>query len=228
MKAEPIEVRAEPCLLAGDPEIGDKRQAKATSYRGTVNRANDRLPGAEQPDCLLVEVAAGPAATSLCDGPGLHALGEIRAGAERSAFGGEYDRPAARIGIELLEGLANLSDQLAVKEIVRRPAHLDRGDEAVPADIDIAHSGPPQWFRLTISASTTLSPCPCGCTMTGLRSISSIRSAWSAAKRDKFAINSARAARSAGGAPRTPSRSAAPFKSPSSVDASSRPIGTGA
>src|SRR5215469_14593980 len=143
MKAEPIEVRAEPCLLAGNPEIGDKRQAKAAAYRGTVNRADDRLPGAEQPDCLLIEVAARPAATSLCDGPGLHALRKVGTGAERAAFGGEHDRPAARIGIELLEGLANLSYQLAVKEIVRRPAHLHRGDEAVLADIDIAHSGSP-------------------------------------------------------------------------------------
>src|SRR5262249_1719156 len=145
-----------------DPEIGDKRQTKATSYRGTVNRANDRLPGAEQPDCLFVEVASGATAAPLGHGAGIHPLGEIRAGAERSAFGGEHDRPAARIGIELLEGLGDLRDQLAVKEIVRWPAHLDRGDEAVLADTDIAHSGSPQWFRLTISASTTLSPCPCG------------------------------------------------------------------
>src|SRR5262249_36001935 len=148
MKTEPIKVRAEPCLLAGNPEIGDKRQAKAASYRGTVNRADDRLPGAEEPDCLLIEVAAGPAAAAPCAGPGLHALRKVGAGAERAAFSGEYDRSAIGVSVEPLEGLADLGDQLAVKEIVWRPAHLDRGDEAVLTDTDIAHSGSPQWFRL--------------------------------------------------------------------------------
>src|SRR5215831_17738674 len=109
MKAEPIKVRAEPCLLAGNPEIGDKRQAKAATYRGTVNRADDRLSGAEQPDCLFVEVASGATAAPLGHGAGIHALGEIGAGAERSAFGGEHDRPAIGVSVELLEGLTNLS-----------------------------------------------------------------------------------------------------------------------
>ena len=176
MKAEPIEVRTEARLLAGDAEIRDQRQAEPAADRCALDRAMIRLPGAEQPDRLLVEVAAGAAAASLRGRPGLHALREIGAGAERAAFGGEDDRPATGVGVEPLERLANLGDQLAVKEIVRRPAHLDGGDEAVLADTDIAHFGSPQCFRLTISASTTLSPCPCGCTMIGLRSISSIRS----------------------------------------------------
>src|SRR5215472_8043367 len=106
MKAEPIKVRAEPCLLAGNPEIGNKRQAKAASYRGTVNRADDRLSGTEQSNCLLVEVTSGTTAAPLGHCSGIHALGEISAGTERPAFGGEHDRPAARVGIELFKGLA--------------------------------------------------------------------------------------------------------------------------
>src|SRR5439155_25081170 len=97
-------------------------------------------------------------------------------GTKRPAFGGKHDRPAARVGVEPLERFADLGDQLAVEEIVRRPAHLDRCDQALLADTDVAHSGSPPTFRLTISASTTVRPCPSGWTMTGLRSTSSIRS----------------------------------------------------
>ena len=77
-------------------------------------------------------------------------------------------------------------------------------------------------WRLTISASTTVRPWPCGWTMTGLRSISSIWSAWSAAKRDNAAISAARARgrRAARRAP--PSRRAAPRSSSSRASASVR------
>src|SRR5207302_479785 len=65
----------------------------------------------------------------------------IGAGAERAALGGEHDRAAGRVGIEPLEGFADLGDQRAVEEIMRRPAHLDGRDEAVEVDADFLEAG---------------------------------------------------------------------------------------
>src|SRR6516225_3675776 len=98
-----------------------------------MHRGEDRLSGAEQPDRLLVEMSAGGAARPLGDRPGLHALGEIRTRAKRAPLRGEHDRPATGVGIELLEGLADLFVHRDNKEILRRPAYLDGGDQAIPA-----------------------------------------------------------------------------------------------
>src|SRR5579885_1885702 len=230
VKAEPVEIGAEPGLVAGHPEIGHQRQAEPAADRGPVNRTDDRLAGAEQPARLLVEVPAGAAARRFLHRAGIHPLGEIGAGAKRTPFGGEHDRPAGIVGVEPLERLADLGDQLAVEEIMRRPAQLNRCDKPVEGHADILEPAVIAHLccSLTISASTTVRPWPAGWTMTGLRSISATASAWSAAKRDSAAISSASAARSAGGAPRTPSSTAAPFSSAIRSSASSRPSGTGA
>ena len=113
---------------AGDAEIGNQREAEPAADRGAMHRADDRLSGAEQAARLLVEMPAGAAAAAFGDRAGVHALREIGAGAERAAFGGEHDRAALRVGVEPLERVADLGDQLAVEEIMRRPAHLDRRD----------------------------------------------------------------------------------------------------
>src|SRR5437762_8353884 len=147
-------------------------------------------------------MSPGPASAAFGDGSRLSAAGEIGAGTKRPALGCEHDGAASGVGVEPLEGFADFGDQLAVEEIVRRTAHLDGGDETILADLRVAHLRLSSGLRLTISASTTVRPWPCGWTITGLRSISSISSAWSAAKRDNVAISSASAARSAGGDPR--------------------------
>ncbi len=139
VEPEPVEICAEPRLLAGNPEVADQCEAQPPSDRRAMHRGNDRLSAAEQADSLLVEMLAGAAAAALGNGSGFHATREIGAGAERSSFGGEHDGPAARVGIEPLEGLAEFGDQFDAEEIVRRPAHLDGRDVAVLADIDIAH-----------------------------------------------------------------------------------------
>ena len=74
---------------------------------------------------------AAAAARRFLHRAGIHALREIGAGAERAALGGEHDRAAGGVGVEPLECGADLGDQRGVEEIVRRPADLDRGDEAV-------------------------------------------------------------------------------------------------
>ncbi len=130
MKAETVEIGAEPRLLAGDAEIGDEGEAEPAADRRTLHRGDDRLFGAEEPDRLLVEVLAGAAAGALGDRAGIHALRKIGAGAERAALGGKHDRPAIRVGVEPLERLADLGDERAVEEIMRRPAHLDGRDIA--------------------------------------------------------------------------------------------------
>src|SRR6266481_2725251 len=86
-------------------------------------------------------MAAGAAARSFRDRPGIHAFREIGAGAEGPALGREHDHPASRVGIEPFESLADFGDQLAVKEIMRRPAHLDLGDVALLADTDVSIRG---------------------------------------------------------------------------------------
>ena len=101
-----------------------------------MHRADDWLLGAEQADRLLVEMPAGAAARRLLHRPGIRSLREIGAGAERAALRRQHDRAAGRVGVEPLEGFANLGDQQAVKKIMRRPAHLDRRHDAVEADAD--------------------------------------------------------------------------------------------
>ena len=177
MKPQAVEIGAEPRLLTGDAKIRDQCQTEPPSDGGAVHRGHDRLASTKEADRLLVEVAAGAAAAPLRDRSGVHALGKIGSGTKRPAFGGKHDRPAARVGVEPFERFAYLADQVAVEEIVRRPAHLDGGDIAILADLGVAHLQFSSGLRLTISASTTVRPCPCGWTMTGLRSISSISSA---------------------------------------------------
>ena len=141
MKAEPVEIGAEPRLLAGDAKIRHQGEAEPAADRRAMHRADDRLPGAEQADRLLVQVPPGGAAGPLGDGAGIHPLREIGAGAERAALGGEHDRPDVGVGIEPLEGVADLGNQRAIKEIVRRPPHLDGSDKPVAADADFAIGG---------------------------------------------------------------------------------------
>jgi len=104
-----------------------------------VHRGDDRLSGAEQSGRLLVEMAAGAAAACFRDRSGLQAPREIGAGTKRPSFRREHDRPASGVGIEPFERFADFGDQVAIEEIVRRPAHLDRRDVAVLADTDVAH-----------------------------------------------------------------------------------------
>ena len=84
VKAEPVEIGAEPRLLAGDAEIGDEREAEPAADRGAVDRADNRLLRAEQADRLLVEMPSGAAAAAFLHRAGIHALREIGAGAETS------------------------------------------------------------------------------------------------------------------------------------------------
>ena len=176
VKTESIEIGAEARLLTGNTEIGHQRETEASSNRGAVHRGDDGLPGTEEADCFFIEVSAGAAAAALRCRSRFHALREIGPGAEGAAFRRQHDRPAARVGVEPFERFAYLADQVAVEEIVRRPAHLDGGDIAILADLGVAHLRFSSRVRFTISASTTVRPCPCGWTMTGLRSISSISS----------------------------------------------------
>src|SRR5438105_3478561 len=108
MKAEPVEIGAEPRLLAGHPEVGHQREAEPAADRGAVDRADDRLFGTEQANGLFVEMAAGAAARCLLYRAGIHPLREIGTGAKRAALRGEHDRAAGRVGIEPLERLADL------------------------------------------------------------------------------------------------------------------------
>src|SRR5205823_5542533 len=120
---QPIEIGTKPGFLTGDAKIRDQCETQTSSHGGAVHRGDDRLARAEEADRFLVEVPAGAAAGALRCRSGLHAFREIGPRTERAAFGCEHDRPAARVGVEALEGLADLRYQVAVEEIVRRPAH---------------------------------------------------------------------------------------------------------
>src|SRR5712691_9524149 len=141
MKAEPVEIGAEPRLAAGHPEIGNEGEPEPAADCRAMHRADDRLSRAEEADRLLVEMPPGAAATRLRHRAGVHALGKIGAGAKRASLGGEHDRAAGRVGIEPLEGFADLGDQDAVEEIMWRAADLDRRHHPLEADADLLEAG---------------------------------------------------------------------------------------
>src|SRR5215475_4332122 len=98
MKTEPGEVRAEARLRTGDAEIRHHREPEPAADRRTMNRADDRLLGAEQPHRLDVEMA-DPALRQLFVGPAAirreaAAVAEIGAGAERLALRCQHHRAA--------------------------------------------------------------------------------------------------------------------------------------
>ena len=74
MKAEAIEIGAEPRLLTGHAEIADEGETEPAADSRAMHRRDDRFSGAEQPDRLFVQVTAGSAAAALADGAGVHAL----------------------------------------------------------------------------------------------------------------------------------------------------------
>src|SRR6185312_15837895 len=142
-------------------------------------------------------------------------VAEISAGAKRLALRCPDDGAAIGILVERFERGGDLLDQRNVEKIMRRPANFDQRDVAGLFDGDIlewAHAISPVYSAaprcacagrlLTINASTIETPWPCACTITGLRSISAISLAWSAAKRDSRTMSSTRASTSAGSAPR--------------------------
>src|SRR5215469_5553515 len=99
MKAEPVEIGAEPCLLTGDAKIGDESEAETAADRGALHRRDDRFARAEQADRFLVKVPSGAASAAFGRCSRLHAPGEIGAGAERPPLGREHDRAASWVGI---------------------------------------------------------------------------------------------------------------------------------
>src|SRR5204862_2221117 len=90
----------------------------------------------EQPNRFFIEMPAGAAARRFLHRAGVHPFREIGASAKRAALGRQHDGAASWVRIEPLEGLADLGDQRAVEEIMRRPPHLDRRHHAVEADAD--------------------------------------------------------------------------------------------
>ena len=141
MKPEPVEIGAEPRLLTSHPEIADQGKAEPAADCGAMDRGDNRLSGAEQPDRLFVQVTPGSTAAALADGAGIHAFREIGAGAKRASLGGKNDGATLGIGIEPLKRVADFANQRAVKEIVRRPPHLDRRDKPVAGDANLAIGG---------------------------------------------------------------------------------------
>src|SRR6185436_9749200 len=233
MEPELREVRAEARLRTGDAEIGNERKAEATTNRGAVDCSHDRLAGPKQADRFEIEMLGCTVARTPRNGAvgrKRAAVAEIRAGAERFTLRRQNDRAAIRVVVELLERVGQRLDQLHVEEIVRRAPDLHGCDEIhdiqsqFPARL---HAGLRVQLvrpscRVTISASTTDTPFPCACTMTGLRSISVICSACSAANRDSETISAASPSMSA------PSSSAFARRPSSSSRASSAEIGAGA
>ena len=134
MEAEPVEIGAEPRLAAGDAEIGHQREAEPAADRRAVDRADDRLfrcgTGGSPPcrDACRRRCAPIPAP---CRYPSASRNRRRRRNERPSAR--EHDRAAGRVGVDPLEGLADLGDQRRVEEIIRRPADFDRRDEAVEA-----------------------------------------------------------------------------------------------
>src|SRR5207245_10470796 len=80
MKAEPVEIGAEPRLAAGHPKIGNEGEAEPAADRRAMHSADDRLFRAEEADRLLVEMPPGAAAARLRHRSGVHALGKIGPG----------------------------------------------------------------------------------------------------------------------------------------------------
>ena len=216
MKAEPGEIGAEARLGAGHAEIGDHRQPQPAADRSAVDRRDDRLFGAKQPVALDIEVATpGDVRRGVRPRGRASAVAEIGAGAERFSLRGQHEGTAIGVLIECLEGGGDFPDQLYVEKVIRRPSDLHQRHMAGFLDADILegthgilrlYATPPRrdvpsaTLRLTISASTTDTPCRARCTRTGLRSISAILSAISVANCDSRTMRSTSASVSAGGA----------------------------
>ena len=127
VEPELCEVRAEPRLLGGDPEIGREREAETTSDRRTLDHGDDRLARAEQAHRCGVQLI----------GRGGRRTGEVGTGAEVPAGGAQHHAPERVVLVELLERRRDTIDHLVREEVVRRVRQLD--DRHVLATVADAH-----------------------------------------------------------------------------------------
>ena len=150
VKAEFGEIRGEPRLGAGDAEIRRHREPEAAADGRAMDGGDDRLPGAEDPHGLDIEMA--DLAEARCRIGFLARLlrlprriVEIGAGAERLALRGENRGADFDVAIEFLQRVGDLVDQRDVEEIQRRPPDFDQADVADFFDADVcevAHIDP--------------------------------------------------------------------------------------
>ena len=120
MKTQAIEVGAEAPLGAGDAEVGGEGQSQPTPDGRPLHRGDPGFAGAEDARGLLVEMLA-----ALVPRAGGRAVGEIGARAEGLPLGAQHHGAAARVAVELLEGVRDLIDERVVEVVVGRTLDLD-------------------------------------------------------------------------------------------------------
>ena len=121
VEAELREVRREPRLGGGDPEVGGEGEAETAADRRALDRGDDRQRLLEQPDGDVVQVRSTVAA----DAPGRAA--EVRTRTEVLALAAQHDgtRVAA---CNLGHLVGEMGEDVDVEVVVRAPADLDGGD----------------------------------------------------------------------------------------------------
>ena len=134
MEAQAVEVGAKARLGAADAEVTQQRQSQAATDGWPLHRRHHRLAAGEQAQRLAVQWVDG--ARAALRGRGI-AVFEIGAGAKRRPLRRQHDGAARAVGLEVFKGIGQSSDERDVEEIVRRAAHLDRGDMAIQADVDV-------------------------------------------------------------------------------------------
>src|SRR5450432_1507829 len=160
MKAELGEVGREARLGTGDAEIGGERQPQSAADRRAMDRGHDRLLVAEDAHRLDIEMVDRQVRGRIGLGALLLLLplriAEIGAGAKRLALGGENRASDFDVGIERLQRVGDLVDQLDVEEIKRWFTDLDQADMAVLLDADICVVGHAllRWTKSIATAAT--------------------------------------------------------------------------
>ena len=90
-----------------------------------VHGGNNGLLATKNPQCFLVKML-NRATPAFAGHTGIRTVGEVGAGAEGGALGGQHNGAAVHIGIKRFERIGDLIDQQHVEKIMRRAADFDQ------------------------------------------------------------------------------------------------------
>lgn len=129
------EVRGQPCLLAGDAEIGDQSEAEAGADGAALHCGNNRFFGQHQALRFVIEVARRGYLLLAC-GLVVNAFFQVGAGAEMFARSGQHDRAHLAVAVQRFQRGGQFADQFDIEEVVGRAAQFHRRDMAFDNDAD--------------------------------------------------------------------------------------------
>jgi hypothetical protein len=131
MNPELDEVRREASLRRGDAKIGNQRQPQSPADRRALNRRHYRFLIRKKPHGMLVKIADAA-------GYNCRAL-KISASAKCLPFGRQHKSPAQRVGVQLLESVGDLANQLHIEIVIRSAMNFHQRDVPIQLNRYISH-----------------------------------------------------------------------------------------